>query len=180
MHSIVELSIKHHLWLAFVLSLWKQALLQERESSSQLMMDSQYRFQVTFPFCSSPQALELLQVPSSLRLSFATRIWPLTSDLSDLRTRGQLHKMLRHFFFFFKLVITFLSQLRNVDWYHLNLKRLIITSWQTASWSDWLLTVFMCLTPVLMIRMCLCNANICIFLDLFINILITCSLNSVF
>ncbi|KAK7117256.1 hypothetical protein R3I94_022725 [Phoxinus phoxinus] len=51
-----------------------QALLQEREGSSQLMMDSQYRFQVTFPFCSSPQALELLQVPSSLRLGFATRI----------------------------------------------------------------------------------------------------------
>ncbi|KAG1952451.1 unconventional myosin-Vc [Pimephales promelas] len=51
-----------------------QALLQEREGSSQLMMDSQYRFQVTFPFCPSPQALELLQVPSSLRLDFATRI----------------------------------------------------------------------------------------------------------
>ncbi|XP_051978889.1 unconventional myosin-Vc isoform X2 [Xyrauchen texanus] len=51
-----------------------QALLQEREGSSQLMMDAQYRFQVTFPFCSSPQALELLQVPSSLRLGFVTRI----------------------------------------------------------------------------------------------------------
>uniref|UniRef100_A0A672SDG7 Dilute domain-containing protein n=1 Tax=Sinocyclocheilus grahami TaxID=75366 RepID=A0A672SDG7_SINGR len=51
-----------------------QALLQEREGSSQLMMDSQYRFQVTFPFCSSPQALELLQVPSNLRLGFVTRI----------------------------------------------------------------------------------------------------------
>ncbi|KTF90094.1 hypothetical protein cypCar_00047446 [Cyprinus carpio] len=51
-----------------------QALLQEREGSSQLMMDSQYRFQVTFPFCSSAQALELLQVPSNLRLGFVTRI----------------------------------------------------------------------------------------------------------
>ncbi|XP_073798784.1 unconventional myosin-Vc isoform X1 [Danio rerio] len=51
-----------------------QALLQEREGSSQLMMDSQYRFQVTFPFCSSTQALELLQIPSSLHLDFLTRI----------------------------------------------------------------------------------------------------------
>uniref|UniRef100_A0A8C2PNT8 Myosin VC n=1 Tax=Cyprinus carpio TaxID=7962 RepID=A0A8C2PNT8_CYPCA len=51
-----------------------QGLLQEREGSSQLMMDSQYRFQVTFPFCSSAQALELLQVPSNLRLGFVTRI----------------------------------------------------------------------------------------------------------
>ncbi|XP_035379484.1 unconventional myosin-Vc [Electrophorus electricus] len=51
-----------------------QALLQERESSSQLMMDAQYRFQVTFPFCHSTQALELLQVPSSLHLGFLTRI----------------------------------------------------------------------------------------------------------
>ncbi|XP_060770464.1 unconventional myosin-Vc isoform X2 [Neoarius graeffei] len=51
-----------------------QALLQERESSTQLMMDVQYRFQVTFPFCPSTQALELLQVPNSLHLSFVTRI----------------------------------------------------------------------------------------------------------
>ncbi|XP_076847044.1 unconventional myosin-Vc isoform X2 [Brachyhypopomus gauderio] len=51
-----------------------QALLQEREGSSQLMMDAQYRFQVTFPFCLSTQALELLQVPSSLQLGFVTRI----------------------------------------------------------------------------------------------------------
>ncbi|KAI7812276.1 putative unconventional myosin-Vc, partial [Triplophysa rosa] len=51
-----------------------QALLQEREGSSQLMMDAQYRFQVTFPFCSSPQALELLQVPSGLHLDFVTLI----------------------------------------------------------------------------------------------------------
>ncbi|XP_046715706.1 unconventional myosin-Vc-like [Silurus meridionalis] len=51
-----------------------QALLQEREGSAQLMMDAQYRFQVTFPFCSSTQALELLQVPNSLHLSFVTLI----------------------------------------------------------------------------------------------------------
>ncbi|KAM8751307.1 unconventional myosin-Vc [Acanthopagrus schlegelii] len=51
-----------------------QSLLQDRDGSSQLMLDSDYRFQVTFPFCSSPQALELLQVPSSLHLSFLTRI----------------------------------------------------------------------------------------------------------
>ncbi|XP_017562180.1 unconventional myosin-Vc isoform X1 [Pygocentrus nattereri] len=51
-----------------------QALLQEREGSNQLMMDAQYRFQVTFPFCPSTQALELLQVPSSLHLGFLTRI----------------------------------------------------------------------------------------------------------
>ncbi|XP_062849386.1 unconventional myosin-Vc [Trichomycterus rosablanca] len=51
-----------------------QALLQEHEGSSQLMMDAQYRFQVTFPFCPSTQALELLQVPGSLNLSFVTRI----------------------------------------------------------------------------------------------------------
>ncbi|TNN87070.1 Unconventional myosin-Vc [Liparis tanakae] len=52
-----------------------QSLLQDRdESSLQLMLDSDYRFQVTFPFCPSSQALELLQVPSSLHLSFLTRI----------------------------------------------------------------------------------------------------------
>ncbi|XP_031420587.1 unconventional myosin-Vc [Clupea harengus] len=51
-----------------------QALLQEREGSTQLMVDTQYRFQATFPFSPSPQALELLQVPSSLQLSFLTRI----------------------------------------------------------------------------------------------------------
>ncbi|MCI4382023.1 hypothetical protein PGIGA_G00258860 [Pangasianodon gigas] len=51
-----------------------QALLQDREGSTQLMMDAQYRFQVTFPFCPSTQALELLQVPNSLHLSFVTRI----------------------------------------------------------------------------------------------------------
>ncbi|XP_045544571.1 unconventional myosin-Vc isoform X3 [Salmo salar] len=52
-----------------------QGLLQDREGgSSQLMLDTQYRFQVTFPFTPSSQALELLQLPSSLRLGFLTRI----------------------------------------------------------------------------------------------------------
>ncbi|CAJ1056489.1 unconventional myosin-Vc isoform X3 [Xyrichtys novacula] len=51
-----------------------QTLLHHRESSSQLMLDSDYRFQVMFPFCPSTQALELLQVPSSLHLGFLTRI----------------------------------------------------------------------------------------------------------
>ncbi|XP_044212818.1 unconventional myosin-Vc [Thunnus albacares] len=51
-----------------------QSLLQDREGSTQLMLDTDYRFQVTFPFCSSSQALELLQVPSSLNLGFLTRI----------------------------------------------------------------------------------------------------------
>uniref|UniRef100_A0A673ZXC0 Myosin VC n=1 Tax=Salmo trutta TaxID=8032 RepID=A0A673ZXC0_SALTR len=52
-----------------------QGLLQDREGgSSQLMLDTQYRFQVTFPFTPSSQALELLQIPSSLRLGFLTRI----------------------------------------------------------------------------------------------------------
>uniref|UniRef100_A0A8C5C1P0 Myosin VC n=1 Tax=Gadus morhua TaxID=8049 RepID=A0A8C5C1P0_GADMO len=48
--------------------------LQDHEGSNQLMLDTQYRFQVTFPFCPSPQALELLQVPSSLHLGFLTRL----------------------------------------------------------------------------------------------------------
>ncbi|KAM9854201.1 unconventional myosin-Vc [Aulostomus maculatus] len=51
-----------------------QSLLQDREGSTHLMLDTDYRFQVTFPFCSSSQALELLQVPSSLHLDFLTKI----------------------------------------------------------------------------------------------------------
>uniref|UniRef100_A0A665VY25 Myosin VC n=1 Tax=Echeneis naucrates TaxID=173247 RepID=A0A665VY25_ECHNA len=51
-----------------------QSLPQDREGSTQLMMDTDYRFQVTFPFCPSSQALELLQVPNSLHLGFLTRI----------------------------------------------------------------------------------------------------------
>uniref|UniRef100_A0A8C9SRC7 Myosin VC n=1 Tax=Scleropages formosus TaxID=113540 RepID=A0A8C9SRC7_SCLFO len=42
--------------------------------SAQLMLDTQYRYQVIFPFVPSPQALELIQVPSSLKLNFLTRI----------------------------------------------------------------------------------------------------------
>ncbi|KAK1887275.1 Unconventional myosin-Vc [Dissostichus eleginoides] len=52
----------------------KRSLLQDRDGSTQLMLDSDYRFQVTFPFCPSAQALELLQVPSSLHLGFLSRI----------------------------------------------------------------------------------------------------------
>uniref|UniRef100_A0A8D3BPZ7 Myosin VC n=1 Tax=Scophthalmus maximus TaxID=52904 RepID=A0A8D3BPZ7_SCOMX len=51
-----------------------QSLLQDRDGSTQLMLDTDYRFQVTFPFCPSSQALELLQVPNSLHLGFLTRI----------------------------------------------------------------------------------------------------------
>ncbi|XP_068131561.1 unconventional myosin-Vc isoform X3 [Hyperolius riggenbachi] len=51
-----------------------QAMLSNREDGSQLMMDSKYLFQVTFPFSPSPHALEMIQIPSSLKLSFLTRI----------------------------------------------------------------------------------------------------------
>ncbi|XP_062277204.1 unconventional myosin-Vc [Scomber scombrus] len=51
-----------------------QSLLQDRDGSTQLMLDTDYRFQVMFPFCSSSQTLELLQLPGSLHLGFLTRI----------------------------------------------------------------------------------------------------------
>uniref|UniRef100_A0A8C5MY75 Myosin VC n=1 Tax=Leptobrachium leishanense TaxID=445787 RepID=A0A8C5MY75_9ANUR len=51
-----------------------QSMLNTREENSQLMVDSKYLFQVTFPFSPSPHALEMIQVPSSLKLSFLTRI----------------------------------------------------------------------------------------------------------
>ncbi|XP_061101477.1 unconventional myosin-Vc isoform X2 [Conger conger] len=51
-----------------------QSLLQGHGGSTQLMLDAQYRFQVTFPFNPSSHALEVIQVPSSLKLSFLTRI----------------------------------------------------------------------------------------------------------
>ncbi|XP_037539495.1 unconventional myosin-Vc [Nematolebias whitei] len=51
-----------------------QSLLQDHEGSTLLMLDSDYRFQVTFPFCSSSMALESVQVPTSLHLDFLTRI----------------------------------------------------------------------------------------------------------
>ncbi|XP_077568270.1 unconventional myosin-Vc [Stigmatopora nigra] len=51
-----------------------QSLRQDHDSSPQLMIDAHYRFPVTFPFCASSQALELLQVPNSLHLEFLTMI----------------------------------------------------------------------------------------------------------
>ncbi|XP_028306727.1 LOW QUALITY PROTEIN: unconventional myosin-Vc [Gouania willdenowi] len=51
-----------------------QSLLLDHDGSIQLMIDIDHRFQVMFPFCPSSQALELLQVPNSLRLDFLTRI----------------------------------------------------------------------------------------------------------
>ncbi|XP_077372233.1 unconventional myosin-Vc isoform X2 [Festucalex cinctus] len=51
-----------------------QSLRQDHDGAAQLMMDAHYRFPVTFPFCSSSQALELLQVPVSLHLEFLTMI----------------------------------------------------------------------------------------------------------
>ncbi|XP_078540967.1 unconventional myosin-Vc [Lissotriton helveticus] len=51
-----------------------QSLLSSREDMPQLMMDSKYLFQVTFPFSPSPQALEMVQIPSSLKLGFLTRV----------------------------------------------------------------------------------------------------------
>uniref|UniRef100_A0A8B9ZH88 Myosin VC n=1 Tax=Anas platyrhynchos TaxID=8839 RepID=A0A8B9ZH88_ANAPL len=40
----------------------------------QLMLDTKYLFQVTFPFTPSPHALEMIQVPSSFKLGFLTRV----------------------------------------------------------------------------------------------------------
>ncbi|XP_060043569.1 unconventional myosin-Vc isoform X2 [Erinaceus europaeus] len=51
-----------------------QALLNSREDSSQLMLDTKYLFQVTFPFTPSPHALEVLQIPSSFKLGFLRRL----------------------------------------------------------------------------------------------------------
>ncbi|XP_018431466.1 PREDICTED: unconventional myosin-Vc [Nanorana parkeri] len=51
-----------------------QSMLNNREDSSQLMLDSKYLFQVTFPFSPSPHALEVIQIPSSLKLGFLKRI----------------------------------------------------------------------------------------------------------
>ncbi|TKS73568.1 Unconventional myosin-Vc [Collichthys lucidus] len=42
-----------------------QSLLQDRDGSTQLMLDSDYRFQVTFPYSPSSQALELLQASNN-------------------------------------------------------------------------------------------------------------------
>lgn len=51
-----------------------QALLNSREDSSQLMLDTKYLFQVTFPFTPSPHALEMIQIPSSFKLGFLNRL----------------------------------------------------------------------------------------------------------
>ncbi|OPJ70589.1 unconventional myosin-Vc isoform A [Patagioenas fasciata monilis] len=51
-----------------------QAMLSHREDAPQLMLDTKYLFQVTFPFTPSPHALETIQVPNSFKLGFLTRI----------------------------------------------------------------------------------------------------------
>uniref|UniRef100_A0A8B9TBH6 Myosin VC n=1 Tax=Anas platyrhynchos TaxID=8839 RepID=A0A8B9TBH6_ANAPL len=56
-------SIPHH-----------SAMLNNREDVPQLMLDTKYLFQVTFPFTPSPHALEMIQVPSSFKLGFLTRV----------------------------------------------------------------------------------------------------------
>ncbi|ROL54648.1 Unconventional myosin-Va [Anabarilius grahami] len=51
-----------------------QNLLKDRKESSQLLMDAKIIFSVTFPFNPSSVALETIQIPSSLNLSFLTRV----------------------------------------------------------------------------------------------------------
>ncbi|NXG73373.1 MYO5C protein, partial [Baryphthengus martii] len=51
-----------------------QAMLNNREDVPQLMLDTKYLFPVTFPFTPSPHALEMIQVPSSFKLGFLTRV----------------------------------------------------------------------------------------------------------
>uniref|UniRef100_A0A7M4F7I9 Myosin VC n=1 Tax=Crocodylus porosus TaxID=8502 RepID=A0A7M4F7I9_CROPO len=51
-----------------------QAMLNNREDMPQLMLDTKYLFQVTFPFTPSPYALETIQIPSSFKLGFLTRV----------------------------------------------------------------------------------------------------------
>ncbi|XP_060116286.1 unconventional myosin-Vc isoform X1 [Heteronotia binoei] len=51
-----------------------QVMLNNRENSPQLMLDTKYLFPVTFPFTPSPHALEMIQIPSSFKLGFLTRI----------------------------------------------------------------------------------------------------------
>uniref|UniRef100_A0A669P8R8 Myosin VC n=1 Tax=Phasianus colchicus TaxID=9054 RepID=A0A669P8R8_PHACC len=51
-----------------------QAMLNNREDGPQLMLDTKYHFQVTFPFTPSPHDLEMIQVPSSFKLGFLTRV----------------------------------------------------------------------------------------------------------
>ncbi|KAI4903112.1 hypothetical protein NFI96_015689, partial [Prochilodus magdalenae] len=49
-----------------------QVLLKDRQESPQLLMDSKTVFPITFPFNPSPVALENIQIPTSLNLSFLT------------------------------------------------------------------------------------------------------------
>ncbi|XP_065415521.1 unconventional myosin-Vc isoform X1 [Chrysemys picta bellii] len=51
-----------------------QAMLNNREDIPQLMLDTKYLFQVTFPYTPSPHALEIIQIPSSFKLGFLTRV----------------------------------------------------------------------------------------------------------
>ncbi|XP_075753372.1 unconventional myosin-Vc isoform X2 [Pelodiscus sinensis] len=51
-----------------------QAMLNNREDIPQLMLDTKYLFQVTFPYTPSPHALEIVQIPSSFKLGFLTRV----------------------------------------------------------------------------------------------------------
>uniref|UniRef100_A0A8C8SPI5 Myosin VC n=1 Tax=Pelusios castaneus TaxID=367368 RepID=A0A8C8SPI5_9SAUR len=51
-----------------------QAMLNNREDTPQLMLDTKYLFQVTFPYTPSPHALEMIQIPSSFKLGFLTRV----------------------------------------------------------------------------------------------------------
>ncbi|XP_059495164.1 unconventional myosin-Vc-like isoform X2 [Stegostoma tigrinum] len=51
-----------------------QSQLNSRGDGSTLIIDAKYRFQVTFPFSPSPQALETVQIPSSFKLNFLTQI----------------------------------------------------------------------------------------------------------
>lgn len=51
-----------------------QTLLKDRVESSTLMMDAKKIFSVMLPFTSSAVALETIQIPASLNLSFLTRI----------------------------------------------------------------------------------------------------------
>uniref|UniRef100_A0A8C3VB28 Myosin VC n=1 Tax=Catharus ustulatus TaxID=91951 RepID=A0A8C3VB28_CATUS len=59
---------------SFVRKVQVRAMLNNREDVPQLMLDTKHLFQVTFPFSPSPHALELIQVPSSFKLGFLTRV----------------------------------------------------------------------------------------------------------
>uniref|UniRef100_A0A8C9U8K9 Myosin VC n=1 Tax=Serinus canaria TaxID=9135 RepID=A0A8C9U8K9_SERCA len=59
---------------SFVRKVQVRAMLNNREDVPQLMLDTKHLFQVTFPFTPSPHALELIQVPSSFKLGFLTRV----------------------------------------------------------------------------------------------------------